>query len=262
MQIQAKRWMGFRNLLAFNLAMLAKQGWRLLSNPHSLVARIYKSKYFPHGDVLNSKLGSNPSYAWRSIFNGLEVIKRGTRWRVGNGKVIHIWEDKWLPTPSTYKVISPPCILTNFLMVSTLIDPESRRWKTDLVRSLFLPFEANTILNIPLSYNLPEDKIIWIGNKRGEFTVKSAYYIALKVVDSVEVAECFNGDLRTPLWRKLWHLKVPAKIHIFAWKTCMNALPTKLNLYKRGINTSVICPICDHGVETILHSLVFCDPAR
>ena len=119
--------MGFRNLQAFNLTMLAKQGWRLLSNPHSLVARIYKAKYFPHGDVLNSQLGSNPSYAWRSIFNGLEVIKRGTRWRVGNGKVIHIWEDKWLPTPSTFKVISPPRIFSDFPMVSTFIDSESRR---------------------------------------------------------------------------------------------------------------------------------------
>ena len=254
--------MGFRNLQAFNLTMLAKQGWRLLSNPHSLVARIYKAKYFPHSDVLNSQLGSNPSYAWRSIFNSLGVIKRGTRWRVGNGKVVHIWEDKWLPTPSTFKVISPPRIISDFPMVSTLIDLESRRWKADLIRSLFLPFEANTILNIPLSYNLPKDKIIWIGNKRGEFTVKSAYYIALKVVDSVEVAECLSGDPRTPLWRKLWHLKIPAKIRIFAWKACMNALPTKLNLYKRGINTSVLCPICDLEVDTILHCLVFCDPAR
>ena len=114
--------MGFRNLQAFNLAMLAKQRWRLLSNPHSLVTRIYKAKYYLHGDVLNSQLGSNPSYAWRSIFNSLEVIKRGTRWKVGNGKVIHICEDKWLPTPSTYTIISPPRIL---------IDSESRRWKVD-----------------------------------------------------------------------------------------------------------------------------------
>ena len=30
--------MGFRNLQAFNLAMLEKQGWRLLINPNSLVA--------------------------------------------------------------------------------------------------------------------------------------------------------------------------------------------------------------------------------
>ena len=63
-----KEGLGFRNFQAFNLAMLAKQGWRLLSNPHSLLARIYRAKYFPHGDVLNSKLGCCPSYAWRSIF--------------------------------------------------------------------------------------------------------------------------------------------------------------------------------------------------
>ena len=82
--------MGFRNLQAFNLAMLAKQGWRLISNPNSLVAQIFKARYYPHGDIFHAKLGSSPSYTWRSIFNGLEVVKRGTRWRVGNGEKILI----------------------------------------------------------------------------------------------------------------------------------------------------------------------------
>ena len=56
--------MGFRNLQAFSLAMLAKQRWRLLTNPSSLIARIYKGKYYPYGDVLGAKLGNSPSYAW------------------------------------------------------------------------------------------------------------------------------------------------------------------------------------------------------
>ena len=86
--------MGFRNLQAFNLAMLAKQGWRLILNPNSLVAQIYKARYYPHSDIFRAKLGSSLSYAWRSILNGLKVGKRGTRWRVGNGNWIHIWEDK------------------------------------------------------------------------------------------------------------------------------------------------------------------------
>ncbi|XP_030922977.1 uncharacterized protein LOC115949847 [Quercus lobata] len=119
-------------------------------------------------------------------------------------------------------------------MVSSVIDSENRRWNAELIRSLFLPFEANTILNIPLSYNLPEDKVIWIGNRKGEFTVRSAYYIALKVIESDEVGESSYGDFRTPLWRKIWHLKIPAKIRIFAWRACMNALPTKLNLNKNA----------------------------
>ena len=70
--------MGFRNLQAFNLSMLTKQGWRLLMNLNSLVARVYKAKYYPHGDVLNVSLGSRPSYAWRSVIQGLKVVKRGS----------------------------------------------------------------------------------------------------------------------------------------------------------------------------------------
>ena len=103
-------------------------------------------------------------------------------------------------------------------MVSALIDKETRRWKTDLVKSLFLPFEANTILNIPLSYSLPDDKIIWMENKKGDFTVKSAYYIALQVLEINDEGECSSGDYRTALWRRMWYLNIPAKIKKFSWQ--------------------------------------------
>ena len=99
-------------------------------------------------------------------------------------------------------------------MVSALIDEDSRRWKVDTLKSLFLPFEVETILNIPLSYSLPEDKIIWIGNKRGEFSVKSAYYVALTVINSSDCGESSHGDPRIPLWKQIWQLKIPPKIRI------------------------------------------------
>ena len=152
--------MGFRNPQSFNLAMLAKQGWGLLSNPHSLLARIYEAKYFPHGDLLNLKLGCSPSYAWHIIFQTLEVIRKGTQWRVANGQLIHIWEEKLLLTSTTYKVFSPSIHFDDFLIVSTLIDHETRRWKPEHTWAVFLPFKADTILNMPLSYNLLEDKLI------------------------------------------------------------------------------------------------------
>ena len=73
------------------------------------------------------------------------------------------------------------------------------------MRSLFLPFEARTILNIPLSHNLLEDQIILGGggNRKGEFSVKSAYYIAVGVIDTMEEGESSSSDSRSPLWRKL-----------------------------------------------------------
>ena len=83
---KARGGLGFRNLKAFNLAMLAEQAWRILNNLSSLVARVLKAKYFPTNNLLNAKLGSLPSYSLRSIHSSLEVIRRGTRWRVGNGK--------------------------------------------------------------------------------------------------------------------------------------------------------------------------------
>ncbi|XP_065639127.1 uncharacterized protein LOC136071577 [Quercus suber] len=196
----------------------SKQAWRILTNPSSLAACILKAKYFPYCDVLNASLGSNPSYTWRSIHNSLEVLRKGTRWRVRNGRRIHIWDDKWLPTPLTVKVITAPRITEDYPMVSSLIDPDTRWWKVNSVRALFLPFEANTIFKIPLSFNLPEDKIIWIGNKNGEFSVKSAYFIAVNLLESSEVAKCSSGDPNCPLWKNLWKLELPEKVKIFAWR--------------------------------------------
>ena len=89
-------------------------------------------------------------------------------------------------------------------MVSSLIDEDKKWRKANAIKALFLPFEANSILKIPLSYNLPNDELIWVGNKRGSLTVKSAYYIAAKIVDSSEEGESSIRDSRSQLWKKMW----------------------------------------------------------
>ena len=59
--------MGFRDPHCFNLAMLAKQIWRLIEAMDSLCARVLRSKYYPDGKILNAKLKSGSSFTWQTI---------------------------------------------------------------------------------------------------------------------------------------------------------------------------------------------------
>jgi hypothetical protein len=129
--------LGFRDLELFNLALLAKQGWRLIQNPESLVARIMKAKYYPNTNFLDAEIGRNPSYAWRSIWNSKKLLKEGLIWRVGNGTNIKIWEDPWLPIPRAHPARSPVSILNSQATVSELLDMDTNWWNTALVQRNF-----------------------------------------------------------------------------------------------------------------------------
>ena len=71
--------LGFKNLKLFNLALLAKQGWRLQVGQESLVYKVLKAKYFPRSDFINASIGHNPSYTWCSIMAAQNLVKEGIR---------------------------------------------------------------------------------------------------------------------------------------------------------------------------------------
>jgi hypothetical protein len=63
-----------------------------------------KAKYYPQMTILEAKLGSKPFFAWCSINGAGDLLKAGLLWRIGDEKKAHIWGDKWLPRPSTFKI--------------------------------------------------------------------------------------------------------------------------------------------------------------
>ena len=77
--------LGFRDIELFNLALLARQAWRILQGPDSLSARVLRAVYYPHGDFLGADLGVRPSRIWRSIMEGKEVLSQGIIRRIGTG---------------------------------------------------------------------------------------------------------------------------------------------------------------------------------
>ncbi|KAA3473171.1 reverse transcriptase [Gossypium australe] len=65
--LKRKEGLGFKDLNKFNMALLAKYGWKLLTQPNFLFARVIKAKYFPRGDFMSACLEFYPSYTWKSI---------------------------------------------------------------------------------------------------------------------------------------------------------------------------------------------------
>ncbi|XP_075658968.1 uncharacterized protein LOC142628818 [Castanea sativa] len=163
---KAEEGMDFKDLKAFNLALLAKQGWQLSQNSGSLAHRVLKARYFPKSNFLEAQLGKKPSYTWRSLMAAREVLWRGLRWSIGNGRRTRIWADRRIPIPNSFKVASSWPQYFEGELVETLLDRESGGWDTGVVKSIFLPHEAKAILSIPISLSFLEDEVIWAWTKK------------------------------------------------------------------------------------------------
>ncbi|XP_062170478.1 uncharacterized protein LOC133876208 [Alnus glutinosa] len=164
---KSKGGLGFWDLRCFNKALLAKQRWRLLHSPHSLAGKILKAKYFPKSTFLEATLGSRSSYAWRSILSAKDLLQEGLVWRIRDGTHVKIWGDKWIPTATTYAIQSPRSVFDETATVSELIDPYSKWWNVQLIRSIFSKVEAEIILGLPLSRYEQHDLRIWRGSSTG-----------------------------------------------------------------------------------------------
>lgn len=142
------------------------------------MAKVLKAKYFPNSSILQCSAKGGISYSWRSILQGVHLLKDGIIWRVGNGKNINIWTDPWLPRGSTRRPMTPhgSSILT---CVSDLIHPTTGTWDEQLVMDTFWPEDAKVILTIPIDVDM-DDWPTWHFDPKGVFSVKSAYKLAVR----------------------------------------------------------------------------------
>jgi hypothetical protein len=165
--------MGFRDLQLFNLAMLGKQGWRLLSRPESLCARTLKGKYFHDASFMSARKKRNSSHTWQAILKGREVLEKGLIRLIGDGRSTNVWTDQWIPGIPGFKPLyrKPEAKVEK---VHELLTPDGIAWNDHILQENFLQADANAIRTIPLG-RLQEDLWAWSAEKNGIYSVKSAY---------------------------------------------------------------------------------------
>lgn len=111
---------------------------------------MFKARYYPNGNFFNAKIGSNPSYVWRSLLSTQKLIRDGARIRIGSGKQTSIWYDPWLPdkkNPLIESEIIPHLALDT---VDSLRISENGDWDIDLVKDLFNERDQKLIFSVPL----------------------------------------------------------------------------------------------------------------
>ena len=141
--------LGFRDIELFNLALLARQAWRLLQEPTSLSARILKAVYYPLSTILDAEVDNHPSQVWRSIIEGRDTLKLGLVKRIGSGEDTNIWNDNWIPRDFKLRPVCPKSLNPPH-KVSDLIDPVNMTWDSTVLEQHLYPMDVEAILNIPL----------------------------------------------------------------------------------------------------------------
>lgn len=252
--------LGFRTLRDFNVAMLAKQGWRIMNRPDTLAAKLLKCKYFPTTEFLEASIheGSRPSYTWRSIMEAQYLLRVGCRRRVGEGRSISIWEDKWLPS-FPFHVSTTAREDEEVLMVSDLIDENTRRWNLGVLEQTFDVEDVNNILSIPLAPTSSKDGWVWIYETKGHYTVRSGTHRAVDLRRMEAGLSIFSND--TP-WRYIWSATAPDYAKIWQWRACHNTLPVRMRLLDKGSDCDPICPMCGKEGESLMHLICDCDFAK
>ena len=214
--------MGFRDLGTFNLAMLPKQSWKIVHNPDSLITGILKARYYPQGEFMSAHIGTNPSYTWRSLLAGRNLLERGLVWRVGNSDQIDIRSHAWIPNHVNFKLTQPEIVPVELTKVSQLLLSQPKRWNQELIAAVFLDQDAESILGIPLTQGHQHVSQFWVYDQRGSFSVKSAYKCAWLTYLEEKGNQGALGYLdynsvkqNVTWWNRLWKIKVQPKLRIF-----------------------------------------------
>lgn len=242
--------LGFQDIECFNQALLAKIAWRVLRDPHSLLAQTLLGKYCLDSSFLDSAGSASASHGWRGILWGRDLLLLGLGWSVGNGESVKVWTDPWLSSSSPLVPMGPaPSQESQTMYVSALLHPSSRKWNVQAIRQ-FLPLYEDHILQIVPSSFGKQDALCWLPNASGDYTSKSGYATAREFAHN-RVLEDFP-------WRKcVWNLNTQPKVKTFLWRATNGALPVGSVLLTRGLHAEATCKRCGE-IETPLHLFLTC----
>lgn len=235
-----------------NLALVSKLGWRILKNDQVPWCQALKHKYL-RSTTLWTCGTQSASPTWRAILKCRDVLRAGTIWRIGDGRDVLFWKDRWLDLGPLETIVDNPVPeSSDSFRVAQAIHPNGN-WDLNFL-SAFLPqhvLECIRGLPRPMETSIKDD-ICWSGTPDGSFSLKSAF--ALITSQSLDVP---SGE-----WIWIWKIPCIERIRTFLWLIMHDRLLTNFTHFYRHMTTSADCPRCTGIEENLSHLLRDCPIAR
>ncbi|XP_026433054.1 uncharacterized protein LOC113330462 [Papaver somniferum] len=164
-----------------------------------------------------------------------------TRWIVGNGAKVSLWNDRWIFEEPICKLFPnhPYIALHPHLQVQELIIDNHWCFHED-----FLKFF--TIDQLPVLKE-GEYLLIWGNSHSGVFTVS----------DAINKIRLHQPKLHW--YKKIWNPAVLPSTSAIVWKIARNVCATEDNPRKKGFHFASRCYICHDGEDNIEHILWNCE---
>lgn len=255
--------LGIRNLKHMNRSLLQKWWWRLGKESKALWARVLADKYglCDFGWRTNQPKEKHGVSLWRNIYSTSEDLFKLCQFKIGKGDEVRLWEDKW-HVQGPLSVLCPKLYHLSSNKNTSILEAredsvDGLNWNLELAdrRRLYDPEIAELTILLPLVDAieldpLQDDQLIWLGDKKGKFSVKAAY-------------ECYSqGNSLTNTFpkSKIWSRAWPQRVGFFLWQAFLGRLPTMDNLHSRhsNLNSSILSKLCNNYEEFVDHLLINC----
>ncbi|GKV34792.1 hypothetical protein SLEP1_g43134 [Rubroshorea leprosula] len=260
--------LGVLDLCRKNWALLGKWWFRLGDGVEGLWKKVVREKYYGGREEVDITTFENVrvSKIWRDIINigqrsvrSQDLLSKGFKWVVGNGYRVGFWRSVWVGEKSL-KELCPRLFelaINKEGFLSEIGGWEEGSWRWNIIwrrerfgREKDEELKLWEVLSSVCIKVGVADRWRWRHASDGMYVVKQAYEF-LQPTDSI---------LNDWLCKLIWCRLVPSKVSFFGWRLCLQRLPTKWNLHKKGVvlEGGLMCGLCNEEVEDTNHLFCTC----
>ena len=168
-----------------------------------------RAKYCLPNGFFQYKKKPTDSWAWKCMLCARDFVKRGIRWKLGNGQSISFWLDSWCHELPLIELLDPDREITALSQVKVQeFITQEKLWDIAKLSQVLPQHLVKLVLAVPIPLTNMNDSFCWGFTGSGDFTVKSATWRAHETIKPGQESWKFN-------W--IWKLDVMPKIKTFLW---------------------------------------------